>query len=107
MPAQPVPGPAPSHPPGPVFDPARGYEMHPRVAIRTEEFGGLAYHYGNRRLVFLKAPELVTLVESLADYPAARAALAACVPGPRRESCENALTSLLAAGIIRPAAGPG
>jgi putative mycofactocin binding protein MftB len=90
----------------PVFDAGRGYEKHPQVAIRTEEFGGLAYHYGNRRLVFLKATELVTLVESLADYPAARDALTACVPAPRRRSCEKALASLLASGIIRPIPDP-
>jgi mycofactocin biosynthesis protein MftB len=90
-----------------AFDPGLAYEKHPQVAIRTEEFGGLAYHYGNRRLVFLKAPELVTLVESLARYPAARDALAACVPEPRRGPCERALSSLLASGIIRPAAGRG
>jgi putative mycofactocin binding protein MftB len=83
----------------------RAYEKHPQVAIRTEEFGGLAYHYGNRRLVFLRAPELVTLVESLGDYPAARDALAACVPAPRRGPCEQALSSLLASGVIRPVTG--
>ncbi|MCY7299756.1 MAG: mycofactocin biosynthesis chaperone MftB, partial [Ilumatobacteraceae bacterium] len=27
--------------------------LHPQVALRPEPFGALAYHYGNRRLVFL------------------------------------------------------
>jgi mycofactocin biosynthesis protein MftB len=71
------------------------------VAIRPEAFGGLAYHYGNRRLVFLKAPELVTLVDSLADFPTAREALAACVPPARRAACEKALAGLLASDVIR------
>jgi putative mycofactocin binding protein MftB len=84
------------------FDAGQAYEKHPQVAIRLEGFGGLAYHYGNRRLVFLKAPELVTLVESLADYPTAREALSACVPAPRQKSCEQALASLLTSSIIRP-----
>ncbi len=84
------------------FDAAQPYEKHPQVAIRPEEFGGLAYHYGNRRLVFLKAPELVTLVESLAAYPTAGDALSACVPDPQRAACEQALSSLLASSIIRP-----
>lgn len=83
------------------FDPARAYEKHPQVAIRQEAFGGLAYHYGNRRLVFLKAPELVALVESLGNFPTAAEALNECVPGPRRPSCEQALSSLLASGVIR------
>ncbi len=83
------------------FDMGRAYEKHPQVAIRPEGFGGLAYHYGNRRLVFLKAPELVALVESLGDFPSARDAMAACVPVPRRQACEKALSSLLVSGVIR------
>jgi putative mycofactocin binding protein MftB len=92
-----------------MFDAGQAYEKHPQVAIRPEAFGGLAYHYGNRRLVFLKAPELVTLVESLARYLSARDALAACVPPSQRAACEKALPPLLTAGIIRPrppASGP-
>ncbi len=84
-----------------MFDASQPYEKHPQVAIRQEAFGGLAYHYGNRRLVFLKAPELVTLVESLAGFPSARDALAACVPAPRRKACELALSRLLASEVIR------
>ena len=89
------------------FDAGRAYEKHPQVAIRREDFGGLAYHFGNRRLVFLKAPELVTLVEALGDYPSAREAMAACVPEPRRDACGQALSSLLASEVIRPRPGPG
>jgi len=90
------------------FDPERPYEKHPQVAIRHEEFGGLAYHFGNRRLVFLKAPELVVLVEALGDYPSAGEAVAACVPARRRESAGQALSRLLASDVIRPRpAGPG
>lgn len=79
----------------------RAYERHPQVAIRPEGFGGLAYHYGTRRLVFLKAPELVTLVESLGDFPSAHDALATCAPAPRRQAYEKALSSLLVSGVIR------
>ena len=78
------------------------YEKHPQVTIRREGFGGLAYHFGNRRLVFLKAPELVALVEALGDYPSAGEAMAACVPEPRRDACGQALSSLLASEVIRP-----
>ena len=84
------------------FDVGRAYEKHPQVTIRREGFGGLAYHFGNRRLVFLKAPELVALVEALGDYPSAREAMAACVPEPRRDACGQALSSLLASEVIRP-----
>jgi putative mycofactocin binding protein MftB len=84
------------------FDAGRAYEKHPQVAIRREGFGGLAYHFGNRRLVFLKAPELVALVEALGDFASANEALAACVPAQRRWACGNALSSLLASDMIRP-----
>jgi mycofactocin biosynthesis protein MftB len=90
------------------FDLGRAYEKHPQVAIRHEDFGGLAYHFGNRRLVFLKAPELVVLVEALADYPSASEAMAACVPAPRRPAAGKALSRLLASDVIRPRpAAPG
>ena len=83
------------------FDPALAYEKHPQVAIRREEFGGLAYHYGNRRLVFLRSTTLADLVEALADFPDADHALAASVPGPSRASYQKALDSLLSSEVIR------
>ena len=89
-----------------AFDAGLAYEKHPQVAIRREEFGGLAYHFGNRRLVFLKAPELVALVEALGDYGSAQEAVAACVPEPRRKACATALSSLLASEVIRPRPDP-
>jgi mycofactocin biosynthesis protein MftB len=90
------------------FDAGRPYEKHPQVAIRREEFGGLAYHFGNRRLVFLKAPELVVLVEVLGDFPSASEAMAACVPAGRRPAAGKALSRLLASEVIRPRHGaPG
>ena len=84
------------------FDATRPYEKHPQVAIRPESFGALAYHYGNRRLVFLKSPALVTVVETLAEFPSAAAALAAHVPDAQRESYGKALSGLLASDVIRP-----
>ena len=47
----------------------RALELHPRVALRPEPFGALAYHYDTRRLVFLKHPDIVHLVESLSAHP--------------------------------------
>ena len=47
------------------------------VALRPEPFGALAYHYGNRRLTFLRSPDLVTVVRSLGDHASIDAALAA------------------------------
>ncbi len=44
------------------------------MAIRPEPFGALAYHYGNRKLNFLRSPELVRLVDELEHFDSTRAA---------------------------------
>lgn len=58
-----------------TFDPTQGYRLHANVALRPEPFGALAYHYGNRKLVFLKSPRMVALVRSLGDFASVDAAL--------------------------------
>jgi mycofactocin biosynthesis protein MftB len=62
---------------GEKFDLGSAWDLHPQVALRPEAFGALAYHFGTRRLSFLKSPSLRTVVESLAGFPSAEAALAA------------------------------
>ena len=59
------------------FDADRRWRLHPRVALRPEPFGALAYHYDNRRLNFLRSPDLVDLVEMLGDHPSPRLAFVA------------------------------
>ena len=82
-------------------DADRPWRLHERVALRPEPFGALAYHYGNRRLTFLRSPDLVTLVESLNDQPSARAAFdAAGLDAKRWPSFEKALTSLAAGDFL-------
>jgi putative mycofactocin binding protein MftB len=88
----------------PAFDADRPWRLHERVALRPEPFGALAYHYGNRRLTFLRSHDLVALVEHLAGQPSARAAFDAAGIEPRRwPSFEKALTSLAAGAFIVPA----
>ena len=70
------------------------------MALRDEAFGALAYHYGNRRLVFLKSRLLVDLVSSLGEYPSAAEAIAALVPEGRHASYERALARLAASEVI-------
>jgi len=85
-----------------TFDPACAYEVDPRVAIRPEPFGALAYHYGNRRLTFLRDPALVELVRTLGEHPSADDALdAAGVAQTRRPAFRKALSSLAASEVIR------
>ncbi|MHB9857014.1 mycofactocin biosynthesis chaperone MftB [Streptomyces sp. YIM S03343] len=83
----------------PAFDTTLPYRLSPSVALRPEPFGALAYHFGNRRLSFLKAPELVELVRGLAGHPSAGDALAD-VPESRRDAFRRALASLAAADMI-------
>ncbi|WP_258933140.1 mycofactocin biosynthesis chaperone MftB [Nesterenkonia pannonica] len=45
--------------------------------MRPEPFGALLYHFGTRKLSFLKDRTLVQIVESLRDQPSARAAIVA------------------------------
>ena len=42
--------------------------------MRPERFGALLYHFGTRRLSFLKSPALLTVVRTLGEAPSARAA---------------------------------
>jgi mycofactocin biosynthesis protein MftB len=84
-----------------TFDAARPYALHPQLALRPERFGALAYHYGNRRLTFLKSPQLTAIVESLGDHPSADAALDAHgVTSERRPAMVSALARLQASEVI-------
>lgn len=53
------------------------WTLSPSVALRPEPFGALAYHFGTRKLTFLKRPELVDLVKGLGDHQDVRSALTA------------------------------
>jgi putative mycofactocin binding protein MftB len=60
-----------------LFDPDRGWRLHPQVAVRPEPFGALLYHFGTRKLSFLKNRTILAVVRSLADHPDVRSALRA------------------------------
>ncbi|MEL7155885.1 MAG: mycofactocin biosynthesis chaperone MftB [Actinomycetota bacterium] len=82
------------------------WRLHPRVALRPEPFGALAYHYGNRRLNFLRSPDLVAVVEALGDEPTVDATLDACAIAPRRRpSFERALAALARSDFLVPLDG--
>jgi mycofactocin biosynthesis protein MftB len=44
------------------------------VAVRPEPFGALLYHFGTRKLSFLKNRTILAVVESLDEYRDARSA---------------------------------
>ena len=77
-------------------------ELHPQVAVRPEPFGALAYHYGNRRLIFLKHPDVVSVVNNLAAHDCLQSTLDACGVAPERcPSFVTALSSLESSEIVR------
>lgn len=85
------------------FDLDRPWRLHPKVALRAEPFGALAYHYDNRRLNFLRTPELVALVEALGDHQSAgRALVASGIDHRRWRSYERALARLADSQVIIP-----
>ena len=50
----------------------RAWGLAPQVSVRPERFGALLYHFGTRRLSFVKDPRLLTVVQALAEAPSAR-----------------------------------
>jgi len=72
------------------------------VSVRPEPFGALMYHFGTRRLSFLKTPTMLTVVRSLGEHPDARAACAAAGVTPGEMAAyERALAALAASQTIR------
>jgi putative mycofactocin binding protein MftB len=84
----------------------RALDLDQRVALRSEPFGALAYHYGTRRLVFLKHPDLVRVVRVLGDHDSVGDAIAACGIEPHRHrSFARAIASLVESEMLRDRAG--
>ena len=71
------------------------------MALRPEPFGALVYHFGNRKLSFLKSKALVAVVETLAEHPSADATLVACgVPAAQHPAYRKALADLARSQMI-------
>ncbi len=62
----------------PRFDLDSRWTLSPQVSIRPERFGALLYHFGTRRLSFLKSPQLLSVVQALQTSETARDACSAC-----------------------------
>jgi mycofactocin biosynthesis protein MftB len=86
----------------PDFDLDAAWQLHPQVSVRPERFGALLYHFGTRRLSFLKSPALLTVVSALGSEPSARAACAGAGIGPADLPVyARALATLAASQMIR------
>ncbi|WP_439379334.1 mycofactocin biosynthesis chaperone MftB [Amycolatopsis lexingtonensis] len=85
------------------FDLDAAWRLDSRVAIRPERFGALLYHFGTRRLSFLKSPALLAVVRSLDAQPSARAACAGAGVGrPELPRYRAALAALAESRMIQP-----
>ncbi|MFK4106619.1 mycofactocin biosynthesis chaperone MftB [Streptomyces sp. NPDC019531] len=79
----------------------RAWDLHPQVSVRPEPFGALLYHFGTRKLSFLKDRRLLTAVQSLADAPSARAACRAAGIGEAElPRYERALATLAESSMV-------
>jgi putative mycofactocin binding protein MftB len=76
--------------------------LDPQVSVRPERFGALLYHFGTRRLSFLKDPRLLRVVCSLAEHYDARSACRqAAVSEAELPSYRAALAALEKSRVIR------
>ena len=79
----------------------RRLTLDPQVALRPEPFGALAYHYGNRKLIFLKHPDMVRVVRALGDHESLADTLRACgIDETRWPSFDKALAALTASEML-------
>jgi putative mycofactocin binding protein MftB len=84
-----------------TFDLGRPYRLNPAATLRPEPFGALAYHFGNRRLSFLKSRQLVSVVRLLSSHDSAAGALeAAGVPVRQWGRYAAALAALADSEVI-------
>jgi putative mycofactocin binding protein MftB len=87
----------------PEFDLDAPWMLNEQVSVRPERFGALLYHFGTRRLSFLKDRVLLDVVRGLESQPSARAALTvAGVRGPDLHRYRVALATLAASTTISP-----
>src|SRR5665213_1597016 len=84
-----------------AFDGSLPWTLHPQVSLRPESFGALAYHFGTRRLSFLKSRTLLAVVESLATHPTGHdACRVAGVPAEELSDYERKHGLLVDSGMI-------
>ncbi len=84
------------------MDTQTAWRLHPQVSVRPESFGALLYHFGTRKLSFLKDRTLLSIVERLDSSPDVTAALdAAGVPDAERPRYLRALDTLAQSHMIQ------
>ena len=80
----------------------RAWDVSPGVSIRPESFGALLYHFGTRRLSFVKDRRLLDVVRLLPTSASAReACLAAGLAPAQLPVYERALEQLAATDMLQ------
>ncbi|MCU1622260.1 MAG: mycofactocin biosynthesis chaperone MftB [Frankiales bacterium] len=74
--------------------------LHPQVSVRPEPFGALLYHFGTRRLSFLKDRRLLEVVRRLDGATTVDDALSD-VPVPDQAAFRSALATLEKTGMLQ------
>nr|WP_314142315.1 mycofactocin biosynthesis chaperone MftB [uncultured Rhodococcus sp.] len=83
------------------FDLDAPWALHPQVALRPESFGALLYHFGTRKLSFLKNRTIVAIIESLPEHSDMRSAIAAAgIAESQSAPYVNALATLADSSMI-------
>lgn len=86
------------------MDPSARPVLRPEVSLRPERFGALAYNFGNRRLSFLKDPDLVAVVRAFDGSATVADVLESVgVAERRRPAFMAALDTLERSGMIEVA----
>jgi len=87
------------------IDLERPWRVGRQVALRPEPFGALAYHFGTRRLSFIKTRKLLAVVQALDEQPSGQEACrVAGVSDSELPTYARALETLASSGMIEEAA---
>jgi putative mycofactocin binding protein MftB len=77
------------------------WQLHPQVSLRPEPFGALLYHFGTRKLSFVKNRVLLQVVQSLSEHDSAESACrAAGIDGEESAAYHRALSVLADSQMI-------
>lgn len=86
-----------------MLDSTAAWSLHPAVSVRPEPFGALLYHFGNRKLSFLKDRMLLDVVNAIDAQPSLDAAFdSAGVPEEQKARYRKAIQTLVASEIVVP-----
>ena len=86
---------------GLLIDLSLSWRLNPQVAVRPEPFGALLYHFGTRKLSFLKNRTILAVIESIDDHTDVSSALvAAGVEHDQEAPYLHALSVLAASNML-------